>query len=210
MRLFRRVLLVLALGLFALSANGCGDPAPKAPPSEAVAKASDPQVFQEVQERLDRIIAEASERYRPMECDQAEDLMRLLDRISQRLSGRFDPNDPRILPHLSEAEEQELLLGCINRWKNTTGKTPDAVLPGLLKMWSEAKLDDALREEFRTKANQAMGGFLTQVQRSFQRQRNLVIRERSKPLFDQYRERHPLIAAYFEASLNTPQFAIFP
>ena len=80
------------------------------------------QASQEISNALNELIIDATARFRPLDYEYDEDLLKIVDRVEAYLSGKTPAPPSRVLPKLDVQEEMDHFRETFRRWKARTGK----------------------------------------------------------------------------------------
>jgi hypothetical protein len=209
-----RFIIVTILVCALASLSGCGGPAsnpivghgggspPTAPKSEAAQKIGD---------AMNTLINDAAARFRSLDYEYDEDLLRIVDRVEAALSGKAPGPLPRAMPKLDEPEEREHFRETFRRWKAQTGKDLRVEIDKL-----KAEVDarkpggPAFHPDFHKRFSAAFDDLIPIEVAEIRERRNRYIHQRAEPLLDSYREKAPDAVREYEDVLNHPPYSLPP
>lgn len=211
MRPFSPRLLALAALLAAILPAGCGSKPPEGnaleEPNSAAAVASPAE--NEFNGKLSNLMNDLSVRYRPLEYEYDEDLLKILDRVEDRLAGRSEKLDPLPMKALTEDEQLAHFKECIERWSRKTGKTLRAELDPLkAEVASRKPGGPAFHPEFHKRFSAAFDEFIPIEVAEIRERRNVALHEQASPLLDEYRGQVPDAVRSAEETLNAPPYNV--
>lgn len=209
MRAFPR--LAFVSGLMLVGFVGCGTKQPEGneliSPAEAKAQAEMPAADQELGAKLSEVINDANEKYRALEYDYNEDLLKILDRVETRLAGKSEKLDPLVFPKLDEAEQLDHFKVTIGRWQEKSKKTlREAIEPLKAEIAARKPGGKPFHPEFQKNFAAAFDDFIPLEVEEIRERRNRVIHEKAKPILDEYRKTAPDAVREHEKTLNSPPY----
>ena len=173
--------------------------------------AESPGAGQGLDAGLSRIISEAEVRFRPLNYEYDEDLLKMIDRVEAYLSGKMPGPAPRAMRRLDEQEELDHLSETIRRWKAKTGKDLRAEIDALkAEVASRKPGGPAYHPEFHKRFSLVFDDFIPIEVAELRERRNRYIHDRAKPLFDQFRQQDADAVHAQEAVLNQPPYNLPP
>ncbi len=207
--------LIAVTSLAALAgSSGCGSPTPTPaggggggpPPSDPRSLAS-----QEIGAKLNQFINDATVRFRPLDYEYDEDLLKIVDRVEASLSGKAPGPPPRELPKLDEQEEVDHFRETFRRWKAKTGKDLRAEIDKLAAEVAARKPDGPrYYPDFHKRFSAVFDDLIPIEVAEIRERRNRYLHEQAKPLLDSYREKDPDAVREYEKVLNQPPYNLPP
>lgn len=201
------------LASLAILAAGCGEsPSSQLTADESSSRSASPEevaASSEILQEMSKILNEADIQYRPLDYAYDEDLLEILERVDDALSGKTDSIEPRPMPKLEPAEELDHFRETIRRWTAATGKSlPDLIAP--LKADVEARKPGgpAFHPEFHKKFSDAFNDLIPIEVAEIRERRNTMIHKQARPILDRFRESHPELVKAQEEQLNAPPYQL--
>jgi hypothetical protein len=150
---------------------------------------------------------DAAARFRPLDYEYDEDLLRILDRVEADLSGKATGSPPHVMPNLDVEEEREHFRETFRRWKDKTGKDLRAEIDKLKAEVAARKPGGpAFHPDFHKRFSAAFDDLIPIEVAEIRERRNRYLHERAKTLLDPYREKDPDAVREFEQVLNQPPY----
>ncbi len=178
-------------------------PGPTTPQeSPAVSRAS-----QELGDRLNTLINDATVRFQPLDYEYDEDLLQILDRAEAYLAGKSTGPAPRSMPRLSEGEEMDHLRETFRRWTARTGKQLRAEIDPLKAEVAARKPGGpAFHPDFHKRFSVSFDDLIPIEVAEIRERRNRYIHEQANAILNPYREKDPDAVREFEQVLNQPPY----
>jgi len=197
---------VFCLALLAGCRGRVSPPADEAkgpPPTPEAAQAS-----QELGGLLSDLINESNVRFRPLEYEYNEDLLKILDQFERYDSGKAPGPAPRAMPKLDEEEELAHLRETVRRWQAKTGKNLRAEVDKLKAEVAARKAGGpAFHPEFQKHFSAVFDDFINPFEvDEIRERRNRYLHEKMRPLLDAYREKCPAYVREQEDFFNQPPY----
>lgn len=206
----------LAAGMFLAWSFGCGSPQP--PPAQRESNSSPRSTTsqasqaaspasQELGDRLNTLINDATVRFQPLDYEYDEDLLRILDRAEAYLSGKATSPAPRAMPRLDEGEEMDHLRETFRRWTARTGKDLRAEIDPLkAEVTARKPGGPAFHPDFHKRFAASFDDLIPIEVVEIRERRNRYIHERANAILDGYRQKAPDAVLEFEQVLNQPPY----
>jgi hypothetical protein len=187
---------------------GCGPQEARTPTVDVSSvMEANPELYQELQGEVSRIINDTSIAYQQLDYDYAEDLLERLDRYEAYFSADSKGEPPRYMPKLEPEVELAHIQEVIRRWEAQTGKDLRAEIDAL-KAEVEARTGEELfHPEFQKNFSVAFDDFIKIEVSEIQERRNRSIHEQAEAIFAPHRAEDPEIVEHFQAMIDTPQYA---
>lgn len=209
MRILPYLSLATSLAFNLALASGCHKQAPSSAAAEQPA-AVDPEVSRAARElagRLSDLINEANTRFRPLDYEYDEDLLKILDRFDSYVSGKTRGPAPRAMPALDEPEEVAHFRETIRRWQLKTQKVLRTEIDALKAEISARKPGSpAFHPEFHKHFAAAFDDLIPIEVAEIRERRNVYLHAKARPLLDEYRAKCPAAVHEHEALLNAPPY----
>jgi hypothetical protein len=192
--------------------TGCGggsSPDPGATAGQSPTAPTDPAdpAAGELGGRLSNVINQATTRYRPLDYEYDEDLLKILDQVEARLSGKLDKFDKLPMPRLDEAEQLDHFRETVRRWSAKTDKNLRAEIDPLKAEVAARKPGGPpFHPEFHKKFSAAFDEFIPIEVAEIRERRNRYIHEKARPILDEYRAKSADAVKAQEDLLNQPPY----
>ncbi|MGP0063680.1 MAG: hypothetical protein ACLQGP_08805 [Isosphaeraceae bacterium] len=176
------------------------------PPSDAKSKAS-----QEISNALNELIIDATARFRPLDYEYDEDLLKIVDRVEAYLSGKTPAPPSRVLPKLDVQEEMDHFRETFRRWKARTGKDLRVEIDRFAAEVAARKPDGPrFYPDFHKRFAAVFDDLIPIEVAEIRERRNRYLHEQARPLLDSFRQKDPDAVLEFEKILNQPPYNLSP
>jgi hypothetical protein len=199
-RQIRRGLLLSSLAAIGL---GCGPrDTGSGLSSENSTRRENPEANRVIQEGLNEIVNGAEIRYKPLEYEYDEGLLRIADQAESSLAGQATGVLPRFMPRLDEVEERDHIRATIHSWEVLNGRPFRAAIDPLIAEVTDRKPGEGFHPDFHKRFGLVFDSFISIEVKDARERRNRAIRTKADELLAQYRLAEPRVVKDFEAMLT--------
>jgi hypothetical protein len=155
------------------------------------------------------LINEATGRFRPLDYEFDEDLLRMLDQMDRHLAGKTPGPPPRFMPKLDADDEVAHFRETIRRWSAKSGKDLRTEVDKLQAIVAARKPGGKpFDPEFHRRFADSFDDLIPIEVVELRERRNRYLHGKLRPLLDGAREKFPTVVRETEDFLGKPPYAL--